>query len=230
MKYPSTKRLSNLKDPSPWLSWTDWHFSEKLDGTCVQIEIKRDLTNNEISVAIKSRSGTDQVPPNIKAVIQSALVPQDKLLELMQSLNKESITVFGEGFGRGIQGQVGVEYGEPKFRAFATLADGQWGNADAEQWFVGELGLEFVPEVKIPRSTFFSSLEYVIQGLKLRNFQSVFAPNKLVEGIIARPRQTLLWPDGSRVLFKLKSEEYYEGDPQYVMDLNFRRTKKDNRS
>lgn len=222
MKYPSTKRLSSLKDPSPWFDWKHWHFTEKLDGTCVQIRITKD--GDSFRYAIFSRNGNNQPPGCIQKAINSKIVlPIDTLREL----NKEEIIVFGEGFGQGVQGQIGQEYGKSQFAAFAIQADGVWWNPSGEEWFVKELGLDFVRRVENgwPRPLWGAVFEITNGQIK-----SHYNPSKLVEGIIARPTQTLLWPDGSRVLFKLKSEEYYKGNPQDVMDLNFRRTKKDNRS
>ena len=221
MKYPSTKRLSSLKDPSPWYSWADWHFSEKIDGTCVQIVLTPTQTR------VLSRSGYD-AEQKIKDMVLGKLVLQEQIAVLLG--NHQEIIVFGEAFGHGIQGQIGQEYGALDYRAFAVLADGVWWNVSAEQWFVKELGLEFVPEIPIGKGWGNSELRQAITILEFGDLSCVFAPTKLPEGIIARPRQTLLWPEGSRVLFKLKSEEYYKGDPQNVMDLNFRRTKKDNKS
>ena len=146
--------------------------------------------------------------------------------------NKTRVIVFGEAFGHGVQGIIGQEYGPLRYNVFAVQADGIWWNVAAEQWFAKELGLEFVPEhgIDLDDLTMNDRLDEVIENLERGEYKSAYNRTRLVEGIIARPRQTLLWPDGSRVLFKLKSEEYYKGNPQDVMDLNFRRTKKDNRS
>lgn len=223
MKYPSTKRLSSLKDPSPWHSWTDWHFSEKLDGTCVQVRLRPGET------WVLSRSGF-KVEGKIQDIILKQLVPQEQIDTLLG--NHQEIVIFGEAFGHGVQGIIGQEYGPLRYNAFAVQADGIWWNVAAEQWFVKELGLEFVPEngIDFDDLTMNDRLDEVIENLERGEYKSAYNRTHLVEGIIARPRQTLLWPDGSRVLFKLKSEEYYKGSPQDVMDLNYRRTKKDNGS
>lgn len=117
----------------------------------------------------------------------------------------ESIIIFGEIFGRGVQD---LTYGQEKaWRVFDIAINGTYLPWSYVRDACKEVGLPIVPHTD-PAIYTFEQLCEMAEG------QSVLSPGQIKEGIVVRPLGEKTWcqgtldPNPKRVIFKLISSDY----------------------
>jgi len=192
-----------------------WHVTEKIDGTNMRL-IYRPAAK---LIEVRGRSDRANVPGDLLEHMMG-LAPLELFSRVFDDYlgeeaieNGASVTIYGEGFGAGIQ--KGGGYGPTKrFAAFDILytrytfgedgEDGEsgwtshsWCNPATVSMLCAELGIEEVPLVG-PKLTLDDIYAFVARG------QSAFGPEAPFEGIVARTDPYLFTQGGSRLMFKLK--------------------------
>lgn len=203
-----TVDTTKLKDPTIDCI-SKWHVTEKVDGT--NIRVMRDPVATEhqnggvvARIRIGGRTDNTNIPGDLVLTCQN-------LFETPAFTNyfpDAKITLYGEGYGAGIQ-KVGKLYAPTKkFILFDVRLD--W--PDGRKWWlcpadVAEAGLTLGCDV-VPYLGYMG-LDDIVMLVK-SDFKSALA-DIAAEGIVARPAQTLYDRNGDRVIIKLKGSDFRAG-------------------
>lgn len=184
-----------------------WVVTEKVDGTNIRVK----CTKGANVVEIGGRTANAQIPADLVKYLFDTF-HADKIANLFdeESDPETSITLFGEGYGAGIQ--KGAAYGPTKrFILFDALVEvgpnsrGWWMDDAAVTKFAEKLGIPRVPILGT------MSLPEIVTLVK-NGFRSVVAEQPMIaEGVVARPTEPLFDRRGERMILKLKLRDYTGG-------------------
>ena len=170
-----------------WLQDLPWTWTEKIDGMNMRLHWDGD------TVKIAGRSDRAQIPSELLANLAPQLDP-----ELWRNVfgDGTDVTVYGEGYGAGIQS--GGKYRNAQSMiVFDILLDGVWLlDADVGE-IAGKLGLLAVP------TTLYLPLRDIWATVTSGKLHSVFVGADC-EGVVGRPPCDLLTRRGHRVIAKVK--------------------------
>ena len=201
----------------PW-SWTSpelqvladipWQFTEKVDGTNIRVI-------------------WDGHKPEFRGRTDRALLPADLLKALIemfpeevleQTFTHDSVILFGEGYGPGIQ-KGGGNYREDKSFILFDVKIGEWWllRKDVED-IAKALGIDVVPLVSEKTLT-----EAIIDMAEIPFYSRIpkIAPRGeekplfIGEGIVGTPGVPLFNRKGDRIIVKLKGCDLYELEVGY---------------
>lgn len=176
---------------------SSWTVTEKVDGTNIRVHL--DAAN---AMSIGGRTANAQINGDLVKHLYATFNP-DKLAGLRKDPDPVSITLYGEGYGAGIQ--KGAAYRPDKgFILFDVLIDGRWWlDDDAVTGIAAKLGIQRVP-ILGKGWDIGTIVEYVRTGQK-----SVVGEGRCpMEGVVARPISTLFDARGRRIILKLKTRDY----------------------
>lgn len=196
----------NKNQVIPW-AWTSpelevlseipWQFTEKVDGT--NIRVIWDGHKPEF----RGRTDKAQLPPTLlKALIE--MFPEE-LLE--QKFTHDSVILFGEGYGPGIQKGGGRYRDDPSFILFDVKIGDWWLLRKDVEDIATALGIDYVP--LIAEQTLSQAIRCMadvpfysrIQKIKPRGEEE---PLFIGEGIVGTPGVPLFNRKGDRIIVKLK--------------------------
>jgi hypothetical protein len=187
-----------------------WHVTEKVDGTNV-IVTYRPSAFDDHSVRFTGRNGSSELPGPLKAFMEKN-VTLDALDRLFDADGRE-VTLFGEGYGPGIQKGGGNYRSDVSFRLFDVnvgneFCPGLWLNWDSVSDIAQKLGVDTVPVLSTV-----ASLGEVTQLVHTFSRTAVEDGGKGLthEGVVARTDPYLLTRYGTRLMFKLKGSDYRAG-------------------
>jgi len=181
-----------------------WIVTEKVDGTNIRVSKVR----GEPLVKVGGRTDKAQTPADLVNLLHTMFTP-----EKMDGLFTEDsspvarITLFGEGYGAGIQ--KGGHYRPDKsfilFDVLIEVGEESWWQDDAVVTdFAARLGCDRVPI--LGEWVFGEIVERVKAGVVGK-----LAPDYLAEGIVARTREPLFDSRGRRLILKLKTQDFIGG-------------------
>lgn len=180
-------------DPTlEYLQDSEWLFTEKVDGTNIRVHW------DGHKVAFGGRTDRAQIPAKLIAVLQE-LFPED-LFE--QTFNDTEVTLYGEGFGAGIQ-KGGVYRPDMSFVLFDVLIGGWWLLRDSVEDVAAKLGIEVVPVVLEGKLA--DAMKVVAEGLR-----STWG-DAAAEGLVGVPKAGLLDRSGRRITVKIKAADFAGG-------------------
>ena len=182
-----------------------WIVTEKIDGTNIRVS----LTHGEDSIRIGGRTDNAQIPADLVAYLYATFtVDKMRSLFVAEAEPGTRITIFGEGFGAGIQ--KGGAYREDKaFIAFDVLieqGDSAWWQDDVcVTDFAARLGVDRVPILgEWP-------LDEIVSRVRA-GIPSITAAGRCQsEGVVARTREPLFDKRGHRLILKLKTKDFVPG-------------------
>ncbi len=208
MEYPSIQNLY-ARDPETNVCTTEfkmpavaqiarWLVTEKVDGMNIRVGIG--LGDHE--PWIRGRTDKAQLPGDLVENIRewatfgkfvTAFVEEDGRPE------PESVVLYGEGFGPGIQ--KGGDYGgEKRFILFDVLVDGTyWLRWDDVVDVAKKLGIPTVPLLSYDADI--DLIQMLVDG---RVSELLPPDSPLIEGVVARTDPYLFDGRGNRVMFKYK--------------------------
>ena len=137
-----------------------------------------------------------------------SLFNEEDLREAFLKTGQPKIVVHGEGYGGKLQGMKHTYGPNLRFIAFDVKVGDVWLSVPQAEILTKELGLEFVPYVKIP-----ATIEDINQQ---RDAPSAIAKlvgiegHKIREGVVHRPLIELTKNNGERVIVKHKRDEFME--------------------
>ena len=179
-----------------------WKYTEKIDGTNIRIVITEGG-----NVDVFGRRNTSTPPGDLVDTCQEMAANRlDKLLPLAQ--NKGVATLYGEGYGPGLQ--KGGHYRKDKgFILFDIRLsdhasnDGHYMVPHSVENFAGYAGLTMVPSLTFP------DLYHAVAATK-DGFPSALGEGAPAEGLIAHAAGLFHHYDGAvrRVKFKLKTKDF----------------------
>jgi hypothetical protein len=172
-----------------YLKDNKWIFSEKVDGTNIRI-------GWDGNVHINGKTDNAQLHIDLVKELQTLF-----LIEKFMTLYPEvSMTLYGEGYGAGIQ-KGGGNYSQKKtFVLFDIFIDGYWLSRENVQDIADKLGIKTVPI--IGSGTIDALIGYCKDG-----FKSQWG-DFIAEGIVARPEVELFSRHGHRVITKCKYKDF----------------------
>lgn len=170
-----------------------WVWTEKIDGTNIRLHWTGDTT------LLGGRTDNAQLPAPLCDWLKDHKSNDRTLWE--DVLGDQSATIYGEGFGAGIQ-KVGSTYSDQQqFIVFDILIDGWWLRRDDVEGIANNLGFECVPVYGE------SPLEPAVNEVATGALVSEW-PNVAPEGLVGRPKVELRTRRGERLMVKVKGVDY----------------------
>ncbi len=174
-----------------------WHYDEKIDGMNLRIEWLHPQWT------IDGRNDNSSLPAYLVNYLMGKLERNRRAWEEF-----EAVTLYGEGFGFGIQGKMGISYAKESlpskdscgFRLFDIKIGEWWLERDNTDDVAEKLRFDTVPSlgsgtideaIKMCQAGFTSQLGDVI-----------------AEGLILRPPVDLFTRKGERIIAKLKYRDF----------------------
>jgi hypothetical protein len=196
--------LERLKQPI-FADFTHLVVTEKIDG----MNIRVGFTKGQEIPNIAGRTDKAALPGGLLAHILAKL-PMEKRDSLFNegADPATTITLFGEGYGAGIQRGAALS-ATKKFILFDVLieaGEGAW-------WMPDQTVTAFADRLGIPRVPIigYSDLDEIVEMVKA-GFQSHVAEAPcMAEGVVARPRHVLYDANKKRLILKLKTKDFHPG-------------------
>ena len=226
-----------------YLRGLKWRGEEKLDGTNMRIEVTKvpiwdggiegsTINGVKFNVRIAGKTDNAQIPKNLLKHMQEKY-PNEKVLaalglkefipvdewELEHNwLTYEQIpdiyTIYGEGYGEGIQSGGWYIKGGNEFIVFDVKVNDIYLKTEARDEIATKLGAPIVP--LIGYFTLDEAIDFVRKG-----FRSVVAENpevKMAEGLVLRTDLGLRNRMGKRLIVKVKYEDFQKYRNVYGTD------------
>lgn len=174
-----------------YLADNQWLWSEKVDGTNVRVMWRDGV------LRFGGRTDAAQMPtPLLNAL--NALVAPERLRDVFRPGGL--VTLYGEGYGPGIQKSGGNYRKDVSFVLFDVLID-EWWLTRADVHEIGEkLGVDVVPSVGA------GSLHQAIDMVRA-GFTSTWGTFP-AEGLVMRPSTELRRRNGDRIITKIKTRDF----------------------
>lgn len=168
-----------------------WVATEKIDGTNIRVHF--DAVNK--TVAFGGRTERAQLPMNLVERLHQ-LFTVDSFGTL------PTLTLYGEGFGAGIQ-KGGGNYIKDgvDFILFDVKIEDWWLERHNVQDIANKMGIQLVPIVK--EGTLDEMIQFVEAG-----FISTFG-DFIAEGVVIKPKVELFSRSGERIISKLKWKDFH---------------------
>lgn len=173
-----------------YLAQFEWNFTEKVDGTNIRVHW------DGHKVEFGGRTDRAQIPAKLIAVLQN-LFPEE-LFE--QQFGETVVTLYGEGYGAGIQKGGGNYRPTPGFVLFDVRIGDWWLLRDDVLDVAVKMGIDVVPLVLT--GTVAEAIDCVRGG-----FVSEFGPFT-AEGLVGTTTAGLLDRAGNRIMVKIKAADF----------------------
>jgi len=167
----------------------DWTWTEKVDGTNIRVHW------DGHRVTFGGRTDNAQIPAKLVEVLQRLFT--EELFE--QSFNDTEVTLYGEGFGAGIQSG-GVYRPDLGFALFDIRIGGFWLKRQDIVDVSNKMGIEYVPlKLTAPIS---EAIAFVEAGVG-SDWNDAEA-----EGLVGVAPEGLLTRSGARIMVKVKRKDF----------------------
>lgn len=233
-----------------YLRGLKWRASEKIDGTNMRIEVTkvpvwddgiegRTINGVEFKVRIAGKTDNAQIPKNLLKHMQEKY-PDEKVLAALglkefipveewenehNWLTYEQIpntyTIYGEGYGEGIQSGGWYIKGGNEFIVFDVKVNDIYLKTDARDEIATKLGAPIVPFIGY--FTLDEAITFVRKGFRSRVAQNPDA--KMAEGLVLRTDLGLRNRMGNRLIVKIKYEDFQKYRAVYGTDDPVEQTK-----
>jgi hypothetical protein len=176
-----------------YLAGNEWELTEKVDGTNIRIHW------DGSKVRYGGRTDNAQIPTKLFIYLQETFVD-----EKFWHTQMPKLTLYGEGYGAGIQNGGLYNPKEQKFVLFDVVVHSEdqdwWLTRDNVNDIADKLDIESVPVIGY--STLYTAITVVKNGLESQwgEFEA--------EGIVARPLVHLTDRKGQRIITKIKGRDF----------------------
>ena len=188
--------IDNLYKNTDILMFKECYAMEKIHGTSAHISYK----DGRVSFF----AGGSKYEDFVKLFNEEDL--KKKLDEMIDGTT--SVHVYGEAYGGNMQKMRETYGNELKFVAFEVKIGDLWLNVPKAEQFVKELGLDFVPYVRI--STNMKEIDEALYTPSVQALKNGIQEEKMREGIVLRPIEEVVKNNGKRVIAKHKRPEFAE--------------------
>ena len=226
-----------------YLRGLKWRAEEKIDGTNMRIEVTkvpvwddgiegRTINGVEFKVRIAGKIDNAQIPKNLLKHMQEKY-PNEKVLAALglkefipveewenehNWLTYEQIpniyTIYGEGYGEGIQSGGWYIKGGNEFIVFDVKVNDIYLKTDARDEIATKLGAPIVPFIGY--FTLDEAIAFVRKGFRSHVAQNPDA--KMAEGLVLRTDLGLRNRMGNRLIVKIKYEDFQKYRAVYGTD------------
>ena len=172
-----------------------WMFTEKIDGTNIRVHW------DGHKVTFGGRTERAQIPVKLVAFLNETFGGETNAQLFEQKFGETEVTLYGEGYGPGIQNG-GAYRSDVSFILFDALIGDIWLRRDSVEDIAATFGIDAVPVLGI------GTLDEAIAIVKDAPKSTIgTAP---MEGIVARPLVEVLDRCGKRVIVKIKVRDFKE--------------------
>ena len=236
-----------------YLRHNKWQASEKIDGTNMRIEVTKEevldytmdpsvLKGVKFNIRIAGKTDNAQIPKNLLKHMQEKYT-NEKILgalglkefipvsEWKSNYNWDDYskiptiyTIYGEGYGEGIQSGGWYIKGGNEFIVFDVKVNDIYRKTEARDEIATKLGAPIVPFKGY--FTLDEAIDYVRKG-----FRSVVAESpevKMAEGLVLRTDLGLRNRMGNRLIVKIKYEDFQKYRAVYGTDDPVEQPKNEN--
>lgn len=178
-----------------------WLVTEKIDGTNIRIDLRRGEDGVD-RVTFGGRTQAAQIPADLVAYLQRTFTVE-KMVALRLDAEPTTITLFGEGYGAGIQKGGGLYRKDKAVILFDVLVGDRW-------WLDYAAVAEIAAKLDVPVVPLLG--EWTLDEIreKVPTLRSVVADRE-AEGVVCRPLETLYDKHGKRLTIKLKASDFRAG-------------------
>jgi hypothetical protein len=238
-----------------YLRGLKWRGEEKIDGTNMRIEVTKEIVPSETSVVpevagvkfnVRYAGKTDnaQIPPKLLKHMEEKY-PKEKVLASLglkefiptseweidhNWLEYDQIpniyTIYGEGYGEGIQSGGWYIKGGNEFIVFDVKVNDIYLKTDARDEIATKLGAPIVPFIGY--FTLDEAIDFVRKGFRSRVAQNPDV--KMAEGLVLRTDLGLRNRMGKRLIVKVKYEDFQKYRQVYGTDEKVDQPKNENYS
>lgn len=180
-------------DEFRYLADTNWTWTEKVDGTNTR------LYWDGNTVTLGGRTDKAQMPNKLVDSLQPLVHAIDVWADLF-GFGSESATIFGEGYGAGIQ-RGGSYRPDQGFIVFDVKIGRTWLRRPDVESIANALGLLVVPVVGV------MTLREAIILVQLGSLVSAW-PGVTAEGLVGKPEVELLDRRSRRIIAKVKTKDF----------------------
>lgn len=184
-----------------------WQVSEKIDGTNMRVT----MIEGDDKFKIDGRTDRASIPGDLYRYMTDTF-RHTKIQEMMDTHGAgwESVVLYGEGYGAGIQKGGGAYRKDKAFRLFDVLVSGKWWlDWAAIENVAATLGIKTAPD--LGRWTLDEIVSRVREGVPSIVAEEENGKPAMAEGIVARPIETLFDKRGHRLIIKLKTKDFTGG-------------------
>jgi hypothetical protein len=175
------------------LAGAPWHFTEKVDGTNVRIHWDGHRSR------YGGRTENAQLPAKLVNWLDEHL--PEELFE--QAFGDTTVTLYGEGYGAGIQKSGRLYAPDQRFVLFDVLIGGWWLERANVEDVGSKLGLDVVPLFRT--CNLWEAMEAVTTGV---HSSWTGSGQHLAEGLVGVPTAGLLTRAGDRIMVKIKTRDF----------------------
>lgn len=182
-----------------------WECTEKIDGTNIHIDLNQDGV-----ITFNGRTERAQIPVPLLNKLKE-LFPLDMLLSVFEkqindALDSNSplnISIYGEGYGKGIQRGGNYIKDDVNFILFDIRINNWWLSRESCENLATIMNISIVP--LIGYMTIPDAIKYVKDG-----FKSTIAENKDydAEGLVLKTPNGLKLRSGDRLITKIKTQDF----------------------
>ena len=174
-----------------------WHWTEKIDGTNIRLH----QASAGMEVVVGGRTDKADLPPKLVENLDNAgVLDISKWTQLSDKASGAPITVYGEGFGAGIQ-KGGHYQAEKGFIVFDVRVGPWWLKHEDVCEVADTLGLPVVPYV----GTFNPRVAWTM--IASGDYKSAW-PDAPLEGLVGKPLVDLQDRTGDRIIMKVKVKDW----------------------
>ncbi len=190
-------------DEIAYLAPLKWRWTEKIDGTNIRLHY------DGTSVTVGGRTDNAQIPGSLVFALAKWNRPEMWHEVFCADINgvgcegPQDVTVYGEGYGAGIQKGGGLYRPDKGFIVFDVRVGSFWLKPAAVADIATKLGFDTVPfigEFTLPEAI--ATVRNRVSGVR-----SAF-PGVAIEGIVGTPLARLYDAKGERMIVKLKVADF----------------------
>lgn len=177
-----------------FLQDTKWEFTEKIDGTNIRVHW------DGHKVTFGGRTERAQIPAKLVEFLNTTFGGETNAQLFEQTFGEKEVTLYGEGYGPGIQGVGGQYRNDVSFILFDVLIGDFWLRRTDVFDIAKTFGIDMVPVIG------YGTLSEAVEFVNLQPKSAI--GNAPMEGIVARPMVEVRDRMGSRVIVKVKVRDF----------------------
>lgn len=211
------KVTDELRNPAFGLI-NEWLLTEKVDGTNIRLDFRvariDHLGTSEEKKGylgtVGGRTDNAQLNASLISVLQATIDRiQPEVEETMEFHDLHSYTLYGEGYGAGIQKGGGLYRPDKSFILFDILInDKTWLSWDQVEKAAKTYEIDVVPIIDVIGDVGEWEQKDQLKDEVLAFYSTISQEEKLAEGYVARTRVPLYDQRGHRLMWKIKATDY----------------------
>lgn len=194
-----TKKLIEGKFRNPaveFLKDNKWQFTEKIDGTNIRVYW------NGHKVMFGGRTDNAQLPTDLMYALNDLFlgITNEELFE--QKFGASEVTLYGEGYGEGIQKGGGLYRKGKGFILFDVLVGDMW----LERENIEDIAKTF--NIPVAPIVLTGTIQEAVDYVKAKPNCTISEQEKEAEGLVGRPSVEMKDRRGNRVIVKIKACDF----------------------